>query len=126
MDLIGSTLWIVIMQVGAWFGFISFGYVADRIGRRKTFIAYFVIAAVCVPIFINLQNPVLVMIFAVIMALFGTGFYSGFGPTFAELFPTEVRAFAQGFIYNGGPGDQRDRTGHRRLRLGEVWGWAGH
>lgn len=101
MDLIGSTLWIVIMQVGAFIGFISFGYVADRIGRRWAFIVYFVIAAICVPIFINLQNPVLVMIFAVIMALFGTGFYSGFGPTFAELFPTEVRAFAQGFIYNG-------------------------
>lgn len=101
MDLIGSTVWIVIMQVGAWFGFISFGLFADRIGRRWAFIIYFVIAAICVPIFISLKDPTMVMVFAVLMSLFGTGFYSGFGPTFAELFPTEVRAFAQGFIYNG-------------------------
>jgi len=32
----------------------------------------------------------------------GTGFYSGFAPTFAELFPTSIRATAQGFIYNTG------------------------
>ena len=36
------------------------------------------------------------------VAFFGTGFYSGFAPTFAELFSTNVRATAQGFIYNTG------------------------
>lgn len=102
MNLMSSTTWIVAMQVGAFFGFISFGYAADKIGRKWTFIVYFVIAAGCVPIFISLSNPALVLVFGMVMALFGTGFYSGFGPTFAELFPTEIRAFAQGFIYNGG------------------------
>ncbi|MEC4630737.1 MFS transporter, partial [Bacillus safensis] len=76
--------------------FISFGYVADRIGRRWAFITYFAIAAACVPIFILITNETLMLVFGAVTALFGTGFYSGFGPTLAELFPTEIRAFAQG------------------------------
>jgi dipeptide/tripeptide permease len=33
---------------------------------------------------------------------FGTGFFSGFGAVTAELYPTAVRATAQGFTYNVG------------------------
>ncbi|QEE60245.1 MFS transporter [Salinibacterium sp. dk2585] len=102
LDLLKSTTWIVIMQVGAAAGFISFGYISDRIGRRKTFMSFFAAAAIMVPVFMFIQGDVAIIIFGAIMAFVGTGFYSGFGPTFAELFPTEIRAFAQGFIYNTG------------------------
>jgi len=102
MGVISSTTWIIVMQVGAAAGFISFGYVADRIGRRNAFLAYFLGAVVCVPVFLLIENSGAMLAFGAIMALVGTGFYSGFGPTFAELFPTEIRAFAQGFIYNTG------------------------
>lgn len=91
----------MIIQVGAWLGFISFGFFADKVGRRWAFIIYFAIAAICVPVFIALEAPAAVLIFGVVMGLFGSGFYSGFGPTFAEMFPTEIRAFAQSLIYNG-------------------------
>lgn len=102
LDLLKSTTWIVIMQVGAAAGFISFGYISDRIGRRKTFMSFFAGAAIMVPVFMLVQGDVAIIIFGAVMAFVGTGFYSGFGPTFAELFPTEIRAFAQGFIYNTG------------------------
>jgi MFS family permease len=102
LDLLKSTTWIIIMQVGAAAGFISFGYISDKIGRRKTFISFFIAAAVMVPLFLLVKGDVSVIIFGAVMAFVGTGFYSGFGPTFAELFPTEIRAFAQGFIYNTG------------------------
>lgn len=102
MNMLSSTTWIIVMQIGAAAGFISFGYVADRIGRRNAFIVYFGAAVICIPIFLTLTAPAVVFAFGPVMALFGTGFYSGFGPTFAELFPTEIRAFAQGFIYNAG------------------------
>jgi dipeptide/tripeptide permease len=36
------------------------------------------------------------------VAFFGTGYFSGFGPMTAELYPTAVRATAQGFTYNTG------------------------
>ncbi|OKX82309.1 MFS transporter [Corynebacterium glutamicum] len=102
LDLMHSTTWIIFIQVGAFFGFILFGYLADWIGRKKTFVAYFVGATVMIPVFLNIQGSVGIVITGAVMALLGTGFYSGFGPTFAELFPTEIRAFAQGFVYNTG------------------------
>ncbi|KAA9155273.1 MFS transporter [Amycolatopsis acidicola] len=102
MGILSSTTWIIVMQVGAAAGFISFGYVADKLGRRWAFVLYFVAAALCVPVFTLIGNETLMLVFGAVMALFGTGFYSGFGPTLAELFPTEIRAFAQGFIYNTG------------------------
>ncbi|HSG32614.1 MAG TPA: MFS transporter [Thermodesulfobacteriota bacterium] len=36
------------------------------------------------------------------LGFFGTGFYSGFGALFAEVFPTRARGTAQGFCYNVG------------------------
>ncbi|SDV46138.1 MFS transporter [Chitinasiproducens palmae] len=101
-DLMRSTTWIVVMQVGAALGFICFGYIADRIGRRLAFILFFACSAVAVPLYVAIQSPWLLLTFGPVVAFFGTGFYSGFAPTFAELFPTNVRATAQGFIYNTG------------------------
>lgn len=102
LDLVKSTVWIVIMQVGAALGFITFGYIADRLGRKKAFIIFFACSALSVPLFVMIQTPMLLMAFGIVVAYFGTGFYSGFAPTFAEMFPTSVRATAQGFVYNGG------------------------
>lgn len=102
LDLVKSTTWIVVMQVGAACGFVSFGYVADWIGRKWAFIAYFVLSALAVPIYTVIESQTMLLVFGPVVAFFGTGFYSGFAPTFAELFPTRVRATAQGFIYNAG------------------------
>ena len=32
-----SSLWLIVLQLGAFFGYISFGWIADRIGRRPAF-----------------------------------------------------------------------------------------
>jgi dipeptide/tripeptide permease len=37
-----------------------------------------------------------------LVAFFGTGFFSGFGAVTAEIYPTSVRAIAQGFTFNVG------------------------
>ncbi|MFG1287844.1 MFS transporter [Xanthobacter versatilis] len=102
LDLVKSTTWIVVMQVGAALGFISFGYVADSLGRKVAFVTYFVLSALAVPVYTMISTPTMLLLFGPVVAFFGTGFYSGFAPTFAELFPTNVRATAQGFIYNAG------------------------
>ncbi len=101
-DLVKSTTWIVVMQVGAAIGFVTFGYIADAIGRRRAFMAFFVGSAIAVPLYVSISSPTLLLLFGPVVAYVGTGFYSGFAPTFAELFPTSVRATAQGFIYNTG------------------------
>jgi dipeptide/tripeptide permease len=37
-----------------------------------------------------------------VVAFFSTGYFSGFGAIIAELYPTSVRATAQGFTFNIG------------------------
>jgi MFS family permease len=90
------------MQVGAAVGFIAFGYIADWLGRKASFLIFFCASALIVPLYTLISDPVALLFFGPFVAFFGTGFYSGFAPTFAELFPTQIRATAQGFIYNVG------------------------
>ena len=100
LDVVKSSVWIVIMQGGAWLGFVLYGYISDAIGRKKSFALFFIVSAISVPIYMLIKDVTVLLIFGPIVAFFGTGFYSGFGPLFAELFPTSIRATAQGFIYN--------------------------
>src|SRR5262249_1813318 len=43
--------WFVIaMQVGMWFGYVTFGFMADAIGRKRTSVLYIVNAAILPPV----------------------------------------------------------------------------
>ena len=48
------------------------------------------------------RNPLLLLLLGPFVAFFGTGYYSGFGAVTAEIYPTDIRATAQGFCYNIG------------------------
>jgi MFS family permease len=50
-----TTLWLVVMGVGKWFGYTLFGYGADAFGRLRTYIVYLLVAAVLVPVFASLD-----------------------------------------------------------------------
>jgi MFS family permease len=93
---------IVVMQVGMWFGYVTFGYVSDAIGRRKTYVGYLVLACALVMAYAYTTSPAILLGLGPIVAFFGTGYFSGFGAVTAELYPTAVRATAQGITYNIG------------------------
>jgi len=97
-----TTLLVVTMQVGTFLGYVSFGYVADAIGRRKAFVGYILSAAVLTLIYAATTAAWMLMIIGPLVAFFGTGFFSGFAAVTAEIYPTSVRAVAQGFTYNVG------------------------
>lgn len=97
-----TSTWMILMQVGMWFGYVTFGFVSDKIGRKPTYIAYLLLAAVLVPLYGSTKDPTYLLLLGPFLAFFGTGFFSGFGAITAELFPTRVRATAQGFTYNIG------------------------
>ena len=96
-----TTLLIVLNLVGMFPGYASFGWVADRLGRRPSFILYTLGAAVLVPFYALARSPAAVMVVGTLVAFFGTGFFSGSGIIGSEIFPTRVRARALGFTYNG-------------------------
>ncbi len=93
---------ILSSQIGMWFGYVSFGYVADAIGRRRTYIGYLLLAATCVWAYASTTNAWVLLVMGPFTAFFATGHFSGFGAVSAELYPTSIRATAQGMTYNMG------------------------
>jgi MFS family permease len=96
-----TTLLVVLNLFGMFPGYASFGWVADRLGRRGTFILYTFCAAILVPLYAAARQPWILMLAGTVTAFFGTGFFSGSGILGSEIFPTGVRARALGFTYNG-------------------------
>jgi len=97
-----TTILLVAMQAGTWLGYVTFGFVSDAIGRRQTYIAYLLMAAVLVFVYTSVRVPLILLVLGPVTAFFATGHFSGFGAVSAELYPTAVRARAQGLTYNIG------------------------
>lgn len=103
MSIVKSAAFIIPMQIGAFIGYLSFGPIADKLGRRRTFAAFTVTAAIIVPIYLQLMtSPVLLMIMGPVLGFVGHGYWSMLGPLLSELFPTAVRGSGQGLGYNSG------------------------
>jgi MFS family permease len=98
----GTTALLLVLNLAGMFpGYLSFGWVADAIGRRRSFIIYMLTAALLVPLYATARQPWVLMLAGVLLAFFGTGFFSGSAIIGSEIFPTAVRARALGFTYNG-------------------------
>ncbi|HEX9492747.1 MAG TPA: MFS transporter, partial [Thermoanaerobaculia bacterium] len=98
-----SAAWLILLQVGAFAGYISFGWFADRFGRRLAFTFFMIAAAALVPLFaFGARSKLTLLIIGPLVGYFMHGYFSLFGAMLAELFPTRFRASAQGFCYNAG------------------------
>ena len=102
LDTIGMGRFIILMQVGMWFGYVTFGFISDSVGRKRTYVMYLLTAAVLVFVYATVKDPNFLFWLGPFVAFFGTGYFSGFGAITAEIYPTSIRATAQGFTYNIG------------------------
>jgi MFS family permease len=102
LSIVNTSTWTIVMQLGTFLGYISFGSIAERFGQKRTYIAYLLIAAAAVPVFASVASPWMLLIIGPIVGFFGTGYFSGFSVISSELFPTHLRATAMGFVYNIG------------------------
>jgi putative sialic acid transporter len=93
---------VIAMQVGMWFGYVTFGFISDVIGRKYAYVFYTVTAAVLIFIYTSVREPLALLALGPFVAFFATGYFSGFGAVTAEIYPTDIRATAQGFTYNIG------------------------
>jgi MFS family permease len=102
LQMLSSSTMILVMQLGMWFGYITFGFVSDRIGRKRTYITYLLLAALLLFVYVSVRAPLVLLALGPLVAFFATGYFSGFGAVTAEIFPTSIRGTAQGFTYNLG------------------------
>jgi MFS family permease len=93
---------VAIMQIGMWFGYVTFGFVSDALGRKRTYVTYLLAAATLLFAYVSIPNAPVLLVLGPFVAFFATGYFSGFGAVTAEIYPTAIRATAQGFTYNIG------------------------
>lgn len=103
LSLVKALPFLLPMQAGAFLGYVSFGLLADRFGRRPVFTAFLLAAAAVVPGFALLgRTQGWLLLLAPLLGFAGHGYFSLFGALLAELFPSRIRASAQGVCYSTG------------------------
>ena len=91
----------IVLNGGGMVGCICFPILADRWGRKSAFLAYFLGALVTVQAnFLLVQDYTTALLVSPVMGFFSAGLFGGFAVYLPELFPTAIRATAQGFCYN--------------------------
>jgi MFS family permease len=103
LSVLGTGGYLGINICGSFLGYLISAHLSDWLGRRKTFVIMACAAAVTVAsyTFLPLSNTVALLL-GFPLGFFQSGIIAGMGATFAELFPTRVRATGQGFSYNTG------------------------
>src|SRR5438270_2258566 len=98
-----NTTWLLVTLnlLGMFPGYLYYGWVADKLGRRLSLVLYTLCAAALIPLYAIARAPWAILVLGALLGFFGTGFFAGSGIIGSELFPTRVRARALGFTYNG-------------------------
>jgi len=103
LSVLGTGGYLGFNILGSFLGYVISAHLSDWLGRRKTFVIMACAAAVTVSAYtlLPLSNTA-VLLLGFPLGFFQSGIIAGMGATFAELFPTRVRATGQGFSYNTG------------------------
>lgn len=103
LTVVGSTGYLATLIIGSFVGYLVGAWLADRLGRRKLFFVFSIGAILLVFAYTQLPISNAVMWFLGFpLGFFASGYYSGIGAFFTELFPTRVRGSGQGFAFNFG------------------------
>jgi MFS family permease len=103
LSILDSTGYLAVLISGAFCGYLSGGFLSDRIGRRLQFVIFAIGAGVVAVTYTSLSfgnGTMLVLGFP--LGFFASGVFSAMGAFYTEHFPTRVRGVGQGFAYNLG------------------------
>jgi len=103
LSILDSAGYLAVSIAGSFCGYLAGGALADRIGRRFTFLVFAIGAGMIATTYTMIpfgNGAMLVLGFP--LGFFASGVFSAMGPFFTEHFPTRVRGVGQGFAYNVG------------------------
>lgn len=97
-----SGLWTAVTVCGMMLGIWVFGRLADRIGRKPSFILFQLGAVASILVYSQLTDPTLMLFAGAFLGMFVNGMMGGYGALMAEAYPTQARATAQNVLFNLG------------------------
>jgi len=102
---VGTGSYLMVLILGAFFGFLSGAYLSDAIGRKSTFLVSAIgsVILMLVYLFAPLSNDLILPV-GFLLGYINLMMFSPMGPFMTELYPTAVRGVGQGFCYNAGRG----------------------
>lgn len=97
-----SGLWTAVTVCGMMVGIWIFGRLADRIGRKPSFLLFQLGAVISIITYSQLTDPTAMLVAGAFLGMFVNGMMGGYGALMAEAYPTEARATAQNVLFNLG------------------------
>ncbi|WP_220729116.1 MFS transporter [Apilactobacillus zhangqiuensis] len=102
LSVAGSSLWTIVTIIGMSAGMLTFGTILDKIGPRKAFGLFLLVASVAVYGITFSFNGFTLLLASTVLGFFSNGMYGGYGAIISRLYPTEVRSTANNFIMGFG------------------------
>lgn len=97
-----SGLWTAVTVCGMMAGIWIFGRLADRVGRKPSFLLFQLGAVISIITYSQLTDPTAMLVAGAFLGMFVNGMMGGYGALIAEAYPTEARATAQNMLFNLG------------------------
>ena len=97
-----SGVWTAVTVCGMMAGIWIFGRLADKIGRKPSFLLFQCGAVLSILIYSQLTDPTAMLVAGAFLGMFVNGMMGGYGALMAEAYPTEARATAQNVLFNIG------------------------
>jgi len=106
LSIVGTSGYLFVVIAGSFAGYLTAGFVHDRLGRKKTFAIFSMAAGASLVLYFLVPSGsnTTLLIVGFPLGFFASGCFSGFGSYLSELFPTRARGTGGGFCYNVGRG----------------------
>ncbi|MBC7271402.1 MAG: MFS transporter [Streptomyces sp.] len=104
LSVVGTGGYLTFLISGAFTGYLTGGYLTDRLGRRRNIWLFALLSALCILAYANIPSGAntLLLVLGFPLGFCMSAIFSGFGSFLSELYPTAVRGTGQGFTYNTG------------------------
>ncbi|WP_273384275.1 MFS transporter [Actinobacillus porcinus] len=97
-----SGLWTAVTICGMMAGIWIFGRLADKIGRKPSFLIFQAGAVISIIAYSQLTDSTAMLFAGAALGAFVNGMMGGYGALMSEAYPTEARATAQNVLFNLG------------------------
>ncbi|MFC9682162.1 MFS transporter [Streptomyces sp. NPDC056948] len=104
LSVVGTGGYLTFLISGAFIGYLTGGYLTDKLGRKRNIWLFALLSAICILAYANIPSGAntLLLVLGFPLGFCMSAIFSGFGSYLSELYPTAVRGTGQGFTYNTG------------------------